>query len=262
MNQRFHPLAVVLALAGAILFFVSSGLAAEVQLAGIRLNDPVMNLITRAGWGLPEGIGPIAQTGAAPASARAGGATTASASREVAPLPVETVPSRTGTNRLGRPGGTIASPAQQKAGASAAADKGELRGTAGLQYWLYSKSNGLRIVIGVEPAGNIATINVQGPPNNQVRTSRGIGLGSSYFDLINFYGYPEASQPIAGGLRVNYADQDVTFQLQNLQVTEITIGTPPAAAAPAPASQTRATPASQTRATPGDARFRMQPLQR
>jgi len=131
------------------------------------------------------------------------------------------------------------------------AGKGELRGTGGMQYWLYSKSNGTRFILGVEPSGNIATITVQGPPNNQIRTSRGIGLGSSYFDLINFYGYPETSSNTSSGLRINYSDQDVIFLLQNLQVTEITIGKPPALA-----PQAKATTARTQSAGPSERRLR------
>jgi hypothetical protein len=204
--------------------------AAEVQLAGVRLNDSVMNLINRTGWGLPEGIGPLAQTGASATSnsARPAGSTARGIGM------ADRLPPQLAAG-INRQSGVTASPVRGTGvQAQAPADKktNELRGTGGLQYWLYSKANGVKVILSVEPSGNIANITVQGPASREIRTSRGIGLGSSYFDLINFYGYPENSQPIASGLRVVYSDQDVIFTLQNLRVTEITVGKPPALPAP------------------------------
>jgi hypothetical protein len=107
-----------------------------------------------------------------------------------------------------------------------------LRGSRGLQYWLYQRPGGVKVILGVEPSGVVAFINVQGPPNLFIYTSRGIGLGDAYSDLINAYGYPERTRPVSQGVEITYPEEDVVFVLENLRVTEITIGEPPAPAAP------------------------------
>jgi hypothetical protein len=226
MSIRFSATAAMLAVVFGLA--LTRAQAAEVQLAGVRLNDSVMNLLSRSGWGIPDAIGPLAQAGGTTASSANQGASGVSGqgggSRQLPPA----LRAKLGVQTEN----VVASPAQPTAaqGQKPAAPQrtSELRGTGGMQYWLYSKSGGGKIILAVEPSGNIANITAQGPPNNQIRTSRGIGLGSSYFDLINFYGYPEVSQPIPSGLRVVYSDQDVIFILQNLRVTEITVGRPPA----------------------------------
>jgi hypothetical protein len=114
-----------------------------------------------------------------------------------------------------------------------------LRGTQGLQYWLYSRA-GADIILGIEPSGNIATITAQGSYSPQIYTSRGIGLGDDYFSLISSYGYPESNVPISEGLKIAYPEQDVTFILKNLHITEISIGQPPALPATATAQTSTA----------------------
>jgi hypothetical protein len=237
MNMSIRSVTAALILLGAIFALIAPGRAVEMQLAGAQLNESIMEFITRPGWGLPEGIGPLAQAGATTAaktSTENAAASSSSAQAGGRRIRDEVrYPGAAGrlnqTRTFASPANRVTTQAAQAATATTATkNTNEMRGTGGIQYWLYAKSNGLRIVLGVEPSGNIATITAQGPPNYQVRTSRGVGLGSSYFDLINFYGYPENTQSLATGLRIAYPDQDVIFLLQNLQVTEITVGQPPA----------------------------------
>jgi len=273
---------VALCLAALVLFsFASAARAAEVQLAGVRLDEPVVNLLTRPGWGQPQGIGPLAELAAAlpggtggrtaatgtvaavgPAGTRVGAlagraasATTPGMLPGMMPGMPGMMPGMMGAMGPGiagmRPGmtgrmGTTGQPGAVSAGAwglmnqpTQRTEKGELRGTRGLQYWLYPKRGGVRVILGVEPSGNIATITVQGSFSPEVYTSRGIGLGDSFTDLISAYGYPERTQPTGEGLEITYPEQDVRFALKSLRITEITIGQPPA---PPPAAVQAAMP--------------------
>ncbi len=217
-------------LTGAALIVFSCVLAgaAEVQLGGVRLNEPVMNLLTRPGWGQPEGIGPLAALSLAQASGTvAGPGQMGSGMSEqgmgggmdmfggMGP----------GTGRMGYQGMQ-----RQGAAVGGAAAKGELRGTTGPQFWLYLRQSGVRLILGVEPSGRIATITALGSYSPEIYTSRGIGLGDTYFALIGAYGYPDLTQPTGEGLEITYPDQDVRFALKNLRITEIAIGQPPAPA--------------------------------
>jgi len=220
----------VIFLLAALVMGASIAGAAEVQLAGVRLDSSVVNLLTDPSWGEPEGIGPLAQAAGGGGTPRGGLAATTRQGGGGAP----------GMGRAsgaGLPSASVAGGARQagRTPAPQAAEKGELRGSAGLQYWLYKKPGGLKVVFGVEPSGAISTIAVQGPFNPEIFTNRGIGLGDSFSDLVNAYGYPDRTRPVAQGLQISYPDQDVVFTLANLRVIEIAIGQPPAQ--PAAAAQ-------------------------
>ena len=225
----------------ALLSFTSAASAVEVQLAGVRLDSPVTDLLVNSGWGEPDGIGPLADLSlarSASASRPAGGAAGARGGPRGRPMAGRGGAGRTAgspvpgaLNRLSGGGApaTLGSTPTAQGGQPAA--KGELRGTPGVQYWLY-KRNGIRVILGIETSGNIATIVAQGPRSSSVRTRRGISLGDTFSAIFNAYGYPDKYSPVSGGiLQVAYPDEDITFTLSNLRVTEITIGEMPAVGA-------------------------------
>jgi len=231
MKRGGSQLVIVSILAAlAVLYSASVVGAVEVQLAGVRLDTPIVRLLTAPGWGEPDGIGPLART--AP-----GGAARAT--------PV-------GGPGMGMRGGPAAGRFSGAAAArGGATEKGEMSGTQGLQYWIYKKQGNVKVVLGVDPSGNVATITVQGPSSLSIYTNRGIGLGDTFSDLVNAYGYPERTLPTGQGLQIAYPEQDVTFTLENLRVVEIAIGQPPAPPPTARRAATAARPAGATPRGPG-----------
>jgi hypothetical protein len=96
-------------------------------------------------------------------------------------------------------------------------------------------------------------ITAQGLFSPEVYTSKGIGLGDSYFDLISAYGYPEVLQSVSDGLKITYSDDDIVFHLKNLRVAEITIGQLPAPTTTATTTRTRTAASTAPPGTPGRA---------
>jgi hypothetical protein len=245
--------------------------AAEVQLAGVRLDESVLDLLARPGWGQPSGIGPLAELRIQAAAA----ATTAGTTITPRSPGRSAVPGRRGLSdtaargrrassgmaeeqvgaRRGRrgaytsdemPGGLPpGSGAQVNSGlmnqtapaTTTTSAKGELRGTQELQYWLYNRPGGVRVILGVAPSGTVSTITAQGSSSTEVFTSQGIGLGDAFSALFSAYGYPDKTEALSDGLLLIYSDQDIRFILKGMQVTEITIGRPPAPT-PAPVQAT------------------------
>ncbi len=92
-------------------------------------------------------------------------------------------------------------------------------------YWYYRRPGGAIMVLTLTQTGEVRAISLTGTaPYPQGRTSRGIGLTSSYMQLISQYGYPD--QIVTGGttLELTYVDHGVRFTLDNMRVREISIG--------------------------------------
>ena len=133
----------------------------------------------------------------------------------------------------------VTAPATTTTTTTTASAKGELRGTQELQYWLYNRPGGVRVILGVAPSGTVSTITAQGSSSTDVFTSQGIGLGDAFSALFSAYGYPDKTEALSDGLLLIYSDQDIRFILKGMQVTEITIGRPPV---PTPAPVQATTP--------------------
>jgi hypothetical protein len=239
--------------------------AAEVQLAGVRLDESVLDLLARPGWGQPSGIGPLAelriQTAATAATAgatitsRSPGRSAVAGRRASSGMAGERAGMRGGRRGVytsgelpgGLPPGSGAQASNGLMNVTAPATtttttanaKGELRGTQELQYWLYNRPGGVRVILGVAPSGTVSTITAQGSGSTDVFTSQGIGLGDAFSALFSAYGYPDKTEALSDGLLLIYSDQDIRFILKGMQVTEITIGRPPV---PTPAPVQATTP--------------------
>ncbi|UCC67471.1 MAG: hypothetical protein JSV79_10115, partial [Armatimonadota bacterium] len=101
------------------------------------------------------------------------------------------------------------------------ASQDEARG----MYWYYRRPGGATIVLSLTQTGEVWGITLTGnTAYPEGRTSRGIGLTSSYMQLISQYGYPD--QIITGGttLELTYVDHSVRFTLDNMRVRKISIG--------------------------------------
>jgi hypothetical protein len=241
-DMRFSCIALAL---GALLFvcLTSTAYAAEIRLAGVRLNETVINLLTRNDWGQPIGIGPLAEISRM--SSMGGASTVASPQGGMMNRGMMQGGGGGGAGMLSDgpmgkfSGGMMNSARPTTPAATGASQQGELRGTQGTQYWLYFKNIKpnvrIRVILGVEPTGNVSTITVQGPANTYASTSRGIHIGSSITAIQRAYGYPEQWRNLPEGTEITYPDQDVRFTVNNVSglVTELTIGQPPVSVAPA-----------------------------
>jgi hypothetical protein len=128
---------------------------------------------------------------------------------------------RAGAARAGARGG--------RAGAGAAGARAGAAG-AGL-YWYYRRPGGAVIVFTLSLEGEVTAISLSGiSPTPGGRTSRGIGLGHGYMDVVAQYGYPDQSVSSGATLEMTYVDHGVRFTLDSMRVRQIEIGAAIAAA--------------------------------
>ncbi|MFB3881451.1 MAG: hypothetical protein ACE149_09305 [Armatimonadota bacterium] len=117
-------------------------------------------------------------------------------------------------------------------------------------YWYYRRPGGAVIVLSLNLDGEVTAITLSGAsPTPGGRTSRGIGLGNGYMDVIAQYGYPDQTVSSGTALELTYVDHGVRFTLDSMRVREIEIGaaiTAAAEAAPAAAAEEAPPPAGMT----------------
>lgn len=277
--------------------------AVERELAGVRLGQRALDLLTKPGFGQPDFIGPLGAlggmaaaegpaeearqaAGAAGTAARRAGPTGPTAQRgggrrgmggggmggmRRAPasvrgasdagvgssLRVSLTAGMMGGGRGMRGGGGGARGGARggAAGAGRAAGAARTRTTAaGAQdetawmYWYYRRPGDVSLVLTLDRAGIVRAITLTGTfPYRAGRTSRGIGLNSTYMDIITQYGYPDQTAILGTALQLTYVDHGVRFQLEGMRVRQITIGSYVTAAAaeatPTPAPEAGPPPA-------------------
>ncbi len=117
---------------------------------------------------------------------------------------------------------------------------------AGGMYWYYRRPGGALIVLTLNLGGEVTAITLSGiGPTPGGRTSKGIGLGNGYMDLIAQYGYPDQSLSSGTSLEMTYVDHGVRFSLDSMRVRMIEIGAAIAAeSGVAPAAPTEGPPPS------------------
>jgi hypothetical protein len=100
------------------------------------------------------------------------------------------------------------------------------RGAAGPgMYWYYRRPAGAVLVLSLDEQGVVTAITLSGTlPYPAGRTSRGIGLTSTYMDIIAQYGYPDQTLIQGAAVQLTYVDHGVRFQLEGMRVHEIAIG--------------------------------------
>ncbi|MBE9566462.1 MAG: hypothetical protein IMF16_06915 [Proteobacteria bacterium] len=174
----------------------SSAWAVERGLAGVRLGDNALSLLSNSNFGQPNYIGPIGSLGMP----------------ELAPVVA------LGASGPSGPGGRGG--AQPASGVRASApDEG-----AGM-YWYYRRPGGVVLVLTLSPMGEITALTLTGTtPYAAGRTTRNIGLSSGYMEIIAQYGYPDQVVTIGSAVEMTYVDHGVRFHLQGMRVTEIAIG--------------------------------------
>jgi hypothetical protein len=110
-------------------------------------------------------------------------------------------------------------------------------------YWYYRRPGGAFIVLTLSLDGEVTAIKLAGlAPTPGGRTSRGIGLGQGYMEVIAQYGYPDQSVISGTVLELSYVDHGVRFTLDSMRVREIEIGAAIVAAAEAAPAAPEAAP--------------------
>ena len=268
--------------------------AVERELAGVRLGQKALDLLTKPGFGQPDYIGPLATLGTmapppgtqtqeqlAPGGgqggptgpARRGGAGGRGMRMGQAPasagsLGVATGP-RVGVSLTGRMGGGGRGGGRGmraggrggggrggggRAGGGRAVGGGRARTSAAAgstegpgMYWYYGRTADVVLVLTLDRVGVVRAITLSGTfPYRAGRTSRGIGLASTYMDIIAQYGYPDNTAILGTSVQLTYVDHGVRFQLEGMKVREIAIGayvTAGVAAAPSQTPETVTPPA-------------------
>jgi hypothetical protein len=101
-------------------------------------------------------------------------------------------------------------------------------------YWYYRRPGGAVIVLTLNLEGEVTAITLAGmSPTPGGRTTRGIGLGNGYMEVISQYGYPDQTVSSGTVLELTYVDHGVRFTLDSMRVREIEIGAAITAAAEA-----------------------------
>ncbi len=98
--------------------------------------------------------------------------------------------------------------------------------------WIYNrniKTKGRNNLISYEfligPQGRVIQIRALGYGGGNVRTARGIGLGSTYNQVVRKYGFPEFHQNAGPVLIASYRSKHVSFQFLRNKVIAITVAT-------------------------------------
>jgi len=92
-------------------------------------------------------------------------------------------------------------------------------------YWYYRRMADVVLVLSLDRVGIVRAITLGGTfPYRAGRTSRGIGLSSTYMDIIAQYGYPDRTAILGTAVQLTYVDHGVRFQLEGMQVREIAVG--------------------------------------
>jgi hypothetical protein len=92
-------------------------------------------------------------------------------------------------------------------------------------YWYYKRPGNATVVLSLDAEGEVRAITLAGQaPSLGGLTSRGIGLGSDYMEIIAQYSYPDQTVSAGTALELTYVDHGVRFTLDAMRVREIAIG--------------------------------------
>lgn len=88
----------------------------------------------------------------------------------------------------------------------------------------YNTKSGTTLDFTISTDGRVIQISAAGQKNAEVRTLRGVTLGTTYIDVINKYGYPESQDVDNAVITMRYVDKaHVAFQLFNQKVVSVTV---------------------------------------
>ena len=177
--------------------------ALERELAGVALGDDALQLLDRPGFGEPHYIGPLGTLTSVPAEQQV------------------TVGGGGATAGLSGPTGAAFGGGGAQVTARVAVPQAD---TAGM-YWYYRRSGGATLVLSLNQTGQVKAISLASTSAfPQGHTTRDVGIGSSYMNLISAYGYPDQVVTAGSRIELTYLDHGVRFTLDNMRVVEISIG--------------------------------------
>jgi len=197
--------------------FGSCGWAVERELSGVRLGENALDLLDKPDFGQPAFIGPMGVVSVGTEEPTQVSGSTRSAGERSGPA---------GPSAGGSGGGRSGGRGGARSGGSArvslgAAAPSEARG----MYWYYRRPGGAVIVLTLNLRGHVIALTLLGTaPSPGGETSRGIGLGRGYMEIIAEYGYPDQVVSAGTVLELTYVDHGVRFTLDSMRVREIAIG--------------------------------------
>lgn len=194
------------------LFYLGASIAsgAELQLAGIRLGRSALSILQKYGNPMEVRVGQASlitiqaqanqdQTGGMPGMPGMEG------------LP-GMMPGGMPMDQGGQPAGPQGGPVVQRRGPPEV-------------IWLYRFPKNKTLEFVVSPDGRVMQIAAYGVDWPNIKTSKGIGFGASYKDLLAKYGFPESHDRAGIELMVKYPDRHrAIFTLIDQTVVGITIG--------------------------------------
>ncbi|HEY3331122.1 MAG TPA: hypothetical protein VGK19_13930 [Capsulimonadaceae bacterium] len=180
---------------------VAATVPPERALVGVKIFDKAVLVLKK--FGNPAKIITPATT-----------ATSGTVAAPTAPGPVGPQP-----GEFGGPGAGMPAPGAAPGSAAAAATA-----AANTVIYEYNTKAGITLDFTMSNDGRVIQISASGQKNANVKTSRGVTLGTSYIDVINKYGYPESQDTVNSVLTMRYVEKaHVAFQLFNQKVVSVTV---------------------------------------
>jgi hypothetical protein len=214
------------------LFLVSlvatQALAVESGLAGVRLSETAIQLLSDPAFGPPAYLGPvglsISREAAAPTPAfgTPGVASLPTTSSLLSRSPFSSTPTTTMTPR---PPGAPATAAPGAATAAPATPEP-------VMLWLYKRQSSTLLGIELSANGVVTGVIVDGSSPSAAETARGIRPGASYEQVLAAYGYPSETVNEGQTLILKYLYDGLTFRLSNMRVVAMRLSANPLAPIP------------------------------
>jgi hypothetical protein len=95
--------------------------------------------------------------------------------------------------------------------------------------WLYRRPGGVYIMAEMNADGKVSSVTVQGKAYAGSQTARGVRLGDSYSRVLSLYGYPDNTQNEGAHFVLRYYDHGLTFRLYQMKVAIIVLTSQPMA---------------------------------
>lgn len=218
------------------LLLVSSlqpAVAMEQGLAGVKLGNSALQLLTNPTFGQPSYIGPIGLA-VGREEAQAPGAKTSSTSTPgyagragAVSAPASPIGGYSPYSRTPAPGTPPAQAAIPTGTTGAARPVQHGPGKDPVMVWLYKRGLGTSVLIELDVEGKVTGITIEGGLFSTVATARGIRLGDTYNLIVERYGFPDQTANEGLALVIRYLEPGLIFRLVNLKLAAMRLTTRP-----------------------------------
>ena len=206
----------------------TQALAVESGLAGVRIGESALQLLTKPTFGPPAYIGPIGLSVSREAAAP-------SPFAAAVPVPTSYSPGAA-TYRAGTPAGAYSPAATRAAPAYGAPGLGAAPAQPPplepVMVWLYRRMPNTLILVELHAEGKVTGVIVDGTSSLAAETARGVRLGASYEAILAAYGYPDQTVNEGQNLILRYLYDGLTFRLSNMRLAAIRLSVNPLSAIP------------------------------